>query len=138
MITTDTDRENARLWLKCGAFGCVVQCIHQPMRKEAAMSRYEGKPFLKLVDFYILKSIGKLEPGQLNALAQIEPKLRETYALQGTWFEIVAKQMDLPDNFSSLINAQWDSYSNYMQQNGLTADPMEFTYRFVDTNLVTN
>ncbi|OPB00381.1 hypothetical protein BFW87_01405 [Pseudomonas fluorescens] len=102
------------------------------------MSRYEGKPFLKLVDFYILKSIGKLEPGQLNALAQIEPKLRETYALQGTWFEIVAKQMDLPDNFSSLINAQWDSYSNYMQQNGLTADPMEFTYRFVDTNLVTN
>ncbi|WP_395606460.1 hypothetical protein [Pseudomonas sp. B22129] len=102
------------------------------------MSRYEGKPFLKLVDFYVLKSIGKLEPGQLNALAQLEPKLRETYALQGTWFEIVARQMDLPDDFSSLINAQWDAYSNSIQQNGSTADPMEFTFRFVDTHLLTD
>ena len=102
------------------------------------MSRYEGKPFLKLVDFYILKSIGKLEPEQLNVLARLEPKLRETYAVQGTWFEIVAKQMDLPDDFPRLINAQWGSYSNHMQQNGLVADPMEFTCRFVDTHLVTH
>lgn len=102
------------------------------------MSRYEGKPFLKLVDFYILKSIGRLEPGQLSALAQLEPKLRETYAIQGAWFDIVAKQMDLPDDLPGLINAQWHSYCNYMHQNGLAADPMEFTYRFVDTNLVTS
>lgn len=106
--------------------------------QDAVMSRYEGKPFLKLLDFYVLKSIGRIEPEQLNALAQLEPKLRETYATQGTWFEIVAEQMDLPDELPSNINAAWDSYSKHMQQKGLTADPMEFTYRFVDTNLIAN
>ncbi|WP_223460617.1 MULTISPECIES: hypothetical protein [unclassified Pseudomonas] len=104
----------------------------------SSVSRYEGKPFLKLLDFYVLKSIGRIEPEQLNALAQLEPKLRETYATQGTWFEIVAEQMDLPDELPSHINAAWDSYSKHMQQKGLTADPMEFTYRFVDTNLIAN
>ncbi|SEB84363.1 hypothetical protein SAMN04490187_2181 [Pseudomonas jessenii] len=112
--------------------------INHTMRKDAVMSRYEGKPFLKLLDFYVLKSIGRIEPEQLNALAQLEPKLRETYATQGTWFEIVAEQMDLPDELPSHINAAWDSYSKHMQQKGLTADPMEFTYRFVDTNLIAN
>nr|BFD41616.1 hypothetical protein FFPRI1PSEUD_31150 [Pseudomonas sp. FFPRI_1] len=102
------------------------------------MSRYEGKPFLKLLDFYVLKSIGRIEPEQLSALAQLEPKLRETYATQGTWFEIVAEQMDLPNDFPNRIHAKWDSYSKYMQQNGLTADPMVFTYQFVDTNLITH
>jgi len=44
--------------------------------------------------------------------------------------------MDFPDGLPSHINAKWDSYSKHMQQKGLTADPMEFTYRFVDTNLI--
>ncbi len=112
--------------------------INHTLRNDAVMSRYEGKPFLKLLDFYVLKSIGRIEPEQLNALAQLEPKLRETYASQGTWFEIVAEQMDLPDELPSQIDAAWDSYSKHMQQKGLAADPIEFTYRFVDANLIAN
>lgn len=112
--------------------------INHTMHKDAAMSRYEGKPFLKLLELYVLKSIGRIEPEQLNALAQLEPKLRETYATQGTWFEIVAEEMDFPDELPSRINAKWDSYSKHMQQKGLTADPMEFTYQFVDTNFIAN
>jgi len=100
------------------------------------MSRYEGRPFLKLLDFYVLKSIGKIEPEQLHTLTQLEPTFRETFATQGTWFEIVAEQMDLADDFPSHINAMWGSYSEHMLQKGLAADPMAFTYQFVDTNLI--
>ncbi|QXI31596.1 hypothetical protein HU752_023320 [Pseudomonas vanderleydeniana] len=100
------------------------------------MNRYEGKPFLKLVDLYVLKSIDGIEPEQLSMLAQLEPKLRETYAMQGTWFEIVAKQMDFPDELPGRINALWISYSERMRKEGIDADPMMFTYGFVDSNLV--
>lgn len=112
--------------------------INHTMHKDAVMSRYEGKPFLKLLELYVLQSIGRIEPEQLNVLARMEPKLRETYATQGTWFEIVAEQMDFRDDLPSRISVKWDSYSKHMQQKGVTADPMEFTYRFVDTNFIVN
>lgn len=46
-------------------------------------SRYEGRPFLKLLDSYVLRGAGELEPEDELLLGQMTPKLQEVYASQG-------------------------------------------------------
>lgn len=98
------------------------------------MDRYEGKSFLKLLDFYVLKSIEQIKPEDLEALTRIEPKLREVYGAQGDWFAIVAGEMDFPAELPGHIQALWLSYSEHAQQQGVVADPVQFTHSFIDEN----
>jgi len=64
------------------------------------------------------------------------PKLQETYGQSGTWQEIVAIQMDLPDSLPSAIHAMWQRNQIIAREHNLTIDPEEFARQFVDRNLV--
>jgi hypothetical protein len=48
------------------------------------MNRYEGKPFLRLLECYVLSAIDELTDEQCAALSALEPKLRELYGVQGS------------------------------------------------------
>ena len=92
--------------------------------------RYAGKPFLRLLECYVLRAIGQLTAGEESSLVNMSPKLRETYKVDGSWFEIVASVMELPESLPSQINAIWEKNSELAKANG-----EEFMLRTVPSNL---
>lgn len=101
------------------------------------MSRYDGKPFLRFLDCYVLSSIGHLDDDQKHALNMMAPKLAEVLGISGSWFDIVAVQMDFPADLPQKIKKVWDDGMAKAGEQGLSVDPNEFTRQFVDTNFPT-
>ncbi|RQP25422.1 hypothetical protein [Piscinibacter terrae] len=100
------------------------------------MDRYDGKPFLRLLDSYVLDAIGQLTDEQREGLAVVEPKLNALYNSQGSWQEIVRTQMDLPPSFPDRIRKVWEGFLGAAKAQGLSVDPHEFVERFVDENFL--
>ena len=96
------------------------------------MSRYDGKPFLRLLDCYTLKAIGKLDAQHANGLRQVEPMFAKTFGTAGPWDRIVAEQMDFPDTFPSTIRKAWDRYQAWAKENKTEADPETFKFEFME------
>jgi hypothetical protein len=61
-------------------------------------SRYEGKPLLRLLECYVLSSIGHLQESDRQNLEAMTPKLQEVYHILGTWREIIAQVKHFPSN----------------------------------------
>lgn len=96
--------------------------------------RYSGKPFLRLLDSYVLAAIGALPQEQADSLHAMEPKLRSVYGSDGDWLRIVADQMGFPDHLPERIKEIWDNGVAKMRASGMSPDAVEFTRHFVDTN----
>lgn len=104
-------------------------------KKPQAVDRYAGKPFLKIVDSFVLKCIGELDPSQQSLLAAMSPKLRETFSASGTWEEIVIERLQFPSNIQESIYAMWTKNQEIAKQNGATLTPMQFVEMFVASNV---
>lgn len=98
------------------------------------MDRYSAKPFLRLLECYVLHAIGQLEDQQRVLLQKMEPKLEHVYAMKGSWLEIVKTQMDLPETLPSQIQDIWEKYLETARQKGVAVNPDKFAAEFVDNN----
>ena len=58
--------------------------------------RYHGKPFLRLLECYVLRAIGELSEDDESNLNSMLPKLREIYRVNGAWYEIVCVSDGVP------------------------------------------
>lgn len=97
--------------------------------------RYDGKPFLRLLDCYILDAIGHLPPEQDAQLTEMEPKFREAFGGAGDWRQIVEGRMQFPDGMQGAVLEVWQKGTKkFIAVNGQEPDPAEFTRIFVDTN----
>lgn len=97
--------------------------------------RYAGKPFLRLVDSYVLDAIGHLSAGTDATLTKLEPKFHKAFNAKGDWRAIVAATMRFPDGMAGAIREVWDKGKvRYVAENGHDPDPAEFARIFVDTN----
>ena len=97
--------------------------------------RYAGKPFLRLLDCYVLDSIGHLDEAQAANLTRLEPKFHIAFNTTGDWRTIVASTMQFPEGMQGAIREVWDKGKpRFIQENGHEPDPVEFTRIFVDTN----
>jgi hypothetical protein len=95
--------------------------------------RYAGKPFLQLVDCYVLDAIGYLDAVSDAKLAVMEPKLHAEYGVTGHWREIVEARMNFPAGFRGAVREVWNAgTAKFQAANGRAADPFEFTRHFVD------
>lgn len=70
--------------------------------------RYEGKPFLRLLECYVLWSVDQLPSGQADALEVMAPKLAATYGVEGTWQDVVAAQMEFPPDLPDALRGMWE------------------------------
>src|SRR5262245_39743753 len=70
-------------------------------------TRYHGKPFLRLLECFVLKAIGQLSEEHRRTLEQMAPKLRELYKRDGTWDEIVGAVMEVPPHLPGKIEEMW-------------------------------
>ena len=104
-------------------------------KRPEPVNRYAGKPFLKLVDSFVLKCIDQLDPSQESLLVQMTPKLREVYSSGGTWEEIVVVQLRFPPNIRETVQALWEKNQDIANQSGATLTPMQFVEMFVANNI---
>ena len=97
--------------------------------------RYEGKPFLRLLDSYVLDTIGALDAANAKWLSEAEPFFRQTFEAQGSWREIVVQRMQFPDGMDAAIVEMWEKGSaKFREANAAEPDPVQFTHMFVDKN----
>ncbi len=106
------------------------------MADDDQQDRYAGKPFLRLLESYVLNAIGRLTPQEKEALEAMEDKLSAVYGQTGSWVEIVAAQMAFPVELPGRICKIWETGSARAREQGFTPDPVEFTRHFVDMNFV--
>ena len=97
--------------------------------------RYEGKPFLRLLDSYVLDAIGKLDEANAKWLVEAEPYFRETFGGTGSWRDIVAQRMQFPEGMQPAIVEMWDKgRARFIAENGHEPEPVQFAHMFVDQN----
>ena len=98
------------------------------------MSRYSERPFLRLLESYVLSCIGHLEDAQERALNDMAPDLSRAFGINGSWFEIVSRHMDFPSSLPIKIKKIWDDGVIRANECGFKVDPNEFARQFVDMN----
>ena len=98
------------------------------------MSRYDGKPFLRLLDCYVLDAIDQLDEAQRAVLESLEPQLEKTFGSSGAWQNAVAQQMAFSDEVPDKIRLFWDDYLERARTENRAASPGGFVAEFVATN----
>jgi hypothetical protein len=98
------------------------------------MDRYDGKPFLRILECYVLNSIDQLDDSQREALTKMEPKMARVYQMSGSWLDIVSAQMDFPESLPGQIKDIWSKYLDQAKAQGASIDPNDFAMLFVDQN----
>lgn len=98
-------------------------------------SRYDGKPFLRLLDCYVMDAIGVLDPEDDAMLKKAEPKFHTMFGLSGSWREIVVARMNFPPGMKGAVKELWEKgRPKFIAQHGFEPNPWDFTVHFIDTN----
>lgn len=101
---------------------------------QPTMSRYEGRPLLRLVDCFVLDTIDQLDDAQRATLEALEPRLAKTFDASGTWQEMVGGQMGFAQDLPDKIRPFWRGYIDQAATQTLRADPQAFVVAFVAQN----
>jgi len=97
--------------------------------------RYTGKPFLELVDAYVLDAIGHLHPDNDAALTAREPEFREMFGIDASWREIVVERMGFPAGMAGALRELWiKGRESFVAKYQSEPVPREFAQGFIDTN----
>ena len=97
--------------------------------------RYDGKPFLRYVDAWVLDAIGHLDEPTRAYCVAMEPTLRQSLGLAGDWRAMVAEQMKFAPDFAVRVRRIWEEgKAKFEAGNGHAADPVQFAFHFVDRN----
>jgi hypothetical protein len=97
--------------------------------------RYVGKPFLELVDAYVLDAIGHLHPDSDAELTAREPEFRKLFGIDASWREMVVQRMGFPEGMAGALRELWVKGRNsYVTKHRAEPVPREFVQGFIDTN----
>lgn len=96
--------------------------------------RYSEKPFQRLLECYVLRTIGKLTREEESTLEEMSPKLCEVYNLAGEWHEIVATVMNFPDALPAQVKTIWEKNCELANAKNEELNPQDFVEMFVDQN----
>jgi hypothetical protein len=99
------------------------------------MSRYEGKPLLRLLECYVLDTIGELSPADRSNLERMTPRLRALYKLEGDWRSIVSQVMHFPATLDDNIRSLWADNRGLAGQYSQELLAEDFARMIVDENL---
>lgn len=98
--------------------------------------RYAGKPLVRLLELYVLRSIGELSQSEEQKLMQMAPKLHALYGGSGEWYEAIAASMKMPPSMPTLIADTWKKNLDIAASRGATLTPDQSAQMFVDQNFV--
>jgi hypothetical protein len=88
-------------------------------------------PFAKLLKCYVLNAIDELPPSNRSSMIMMEPLLRQTYGCDGSWDEIVAAQMEFPEDLPNQIRQLWEKNRGLAANAGQVLLPVAFAEMFL-------
>jgi hypothetical protein len=97
--------------------------------------RYDGKPLLKLFEFYVLHVIGELHESHRQGLEKMAPKLQKTFGGNGDWHDAIAAAGLISPEWPNAIRDLWAKNLEGRLGDGTRLSPQEFAELFVDMNL---
>lgn len=97
--------------------------------------RYQGKPFLLLLEKYILDVIGELKRSDREGLEKMTPKLQRTFNHTGSWSEIVSAQLRLTPRDRDSIARNWKHNKQRADSKIKSVSPEDFA-RFLADQLI--
>lgn len=100
----------------------------------AADARYDGKPFLRLLECYVLWAVGQLSAEDAESLEAMSASLAATYGRDGTWQRIVAAEMEFPAELPSALRGMWERTLGDAGDKRDSIDPESWARQVVDTN----
>lgn len=95
--------------------------------------RYAGKPLLRLLELYVLWSIGHLSESDSRSLSAMTPKLQSVYRSGGLWQEVVSTAVNLPPNTPELIRGMWMKNLEIARQTNAVLTPQQFAVMWTDS-----
>ncbi|HEY0624881.1 hypothetical protein [Sphingomonas sp.] len=97
--------------------------------------RYTGKPFLELLDAYVLDAIGHLDTARDADLTAREAGFRLMFGGTGDWRAQVVQRMQFPTGMAGAIRELWEKgAAKFAAAQGYQPEPQEFVRSFVDKN----
>ena len=97
--------------------------------------RYADKPFLELLDCYVLDAIGALDAESDATLTEYESEMHEMFGETGSWREIVVARMQFPAGMQGAIREVWEKgRTRFLESQGREPDPIMFARTFIDKN----
>lgn len=97
-------------------------------------SRYDGKPLVKLLEFYVLWAIGELPEGVDRSMSALAPKLYALYGGDGQWQSAIAASVHLSAEIPAEIRKMWARNLEIARDNDVALSPQKFSEMFVDEN----
>ena len=95
-------------------------------------NRYDGRPFLRLLECYVMWCAGELDSTSRKQLVSMTPQLQKTYKTTGSWQKIVAEQMQFSKDLQSHILELWKQNVSSGEKDILSVE--DFARRIVDEN----
>jgi hypothetical protein len=95
--------------------------------------RYAGQPFLRLLDSFMLWSIGALDDTTNAKLDAMTPKLHQAFGMEsGTWQDVVMKQMDFDEEYVEWLRDKWRRQLEHDQTIGQEHNPLAWSQAMSD------
>jgi len=95
--------------------------------------RYEGRPFLRLLECFVLWSVGQLPMEQAARLEEMAPKLAVVYGTSGSWQNLVVSEMEFSEGISEALRGMWERTVDNAGD-ALDIDPEIWAQQVVDSN----
>ncbi|TWU05795.1 hypothetical protein [Stieleria varia] len=94
--------------------------------------RYDGKPLLRLVELWILWVIGELDSADADRLTEMEPNLRQTWSLGGSWHEMIESLLEIPSAMPDELRSMWQRNAEKARENNLEPPAEMFAQSIAD------
>jgi hypothetical protein len=109
--------------------------LYKQKKSEEFMNlRYQGKPLLRLLECYVLHTIGELPDETKAKLENMSFKLSEVYGHSGNWNEIIEKTMSFSEETKEQIIQIWNKNVAIAKDADEYLEPEHFCQLFVDQN----
>jgi hypothetical protein len=90
------------------------------------ISRYDGKPLLRLFELYVLHVIGELHDFHRQGLEKMAPKLQKTFGGNGEWHEAIAAAGRMLPELPEVIRELWAKDLELFRRNRMELSPQRF------------
>lgn len=95
--------------------------------------RYEGSPWRRVVDAFVLWSVGALDDASAAQLDAMTPELLRTFGMaSGSWQDVVLTQMDLDDDDVEWLRKRWAAQLGHDDDVGQEHDAVAWAHAMTD------
>ena len=83
-------------------------------------TRYKGKPLLRLAELWVQWVIDEIDEEDLCRLTAMEPQLRTTWELEGSWHEMIESVLHIQPEIRDNLRTMWRNNLDIAKRDGLT------------------